>query len=81
MRIEVIPVKKLGKYMELHRREQELKVTLTNYLEDQRRQLKRLERIKKIANYLANYKKKYKSFFDSMPEEVKKEINKAGGRW
>jgi len=81
MRIEVIPVKELDKYMELHRREMELRVTLTHYLEDQEIQLKRLERIRDIASYLRNYKSKYKTWFNKMPIEIQKEINKAERRY
>jgi hypothetical protein len=79
MRIEVIPVNELDTYMKLHKKEMELRVTMTHYLEDQQLQLKRLERIKEIASFLSGYKSKYKTWFNSLPDDIKKELNKY--RW
>jgi len=79
MRIEVIPVSELGTYMKLHKKEMELRVTMTHYLEDQKLQLKRSERIKEIASFLSGYKSIYKTWFNSLSDDMKKELNKY--RW
>jgi hypothetical protein len=79
MRIEVIPVSELDTYMKLHKKEMELRVTMTHYLEDQKLQLKRLERIKELASFLSRYKSIYETWFNNLPYDMKKELNKY--RW
>jgi hypothetical protein len=79
MKIEVIPVKDLEKYLNLVKKERDLTVLLHYFHEQQKLQAKRLENIKNLASYLCNYKRgKYASWFKQLDPELQKIINKHG---
>lgn len=77
MKIDVIPVKNLAQYMELVKKEMELRVKLTQFNEEQERQLKRLEGINQLATYLSHFKKgEYSNWYKQLEPELKKLIDK-----
>ena len=81
MKIEVIPVSQLDKYMELVKKERDLTVKLHLFHQEQQLQQKRLNEITQLAAYLSNFKKgDYASWYKKLDPELKKIIDKNANR-
>lgn len=77
MKTETIKVSELDKYLRIVRMERDLQIVLTNYLDEQKRQLDRLQKIKKLAETLSNYRTgSYAKWWKQLSPELRKQIEK-----